>query len=134
MIGIVIALAVSGYATVLRLDRDRAFYPTVLVITATYYVLFAVIGGASRVVVIETLVAGGFVMAASLGFRRDLWLVCAGLVAHAVLDMFHTRVVANPGMPAWWPAFCLAFDVAAAAYLAWRLVHTAIPVRDAAAR
>jgi len=131
MIGIFIALAVSSYATLLRLDRDRAFYPTVLVITATYYVLFAVLGGASRVVVIETLIAGGFVVAASLGFRRDLWLVCAGLVAHAGVEMVHTRVVANPGMPAWWPAFCLSFDVAAAGYLAWRLAQTAITARDA---
>ena len=25
----------------------------------------------------------------------------------------------NPGVPAWWPAFCLGYDVAAAAILAW---------------
>ena len=30
VIGTLLALAVSAYATMLRLDRDRAFYPTVL--------------------------------------------------------------------------------------------------------
>jgi uncharacterized protein (UPF0303 family) len=68
VIGVVLALAVSAYATMLRLDRDRAFYPTVLVVVASYYVLFAVMGGSARVIVVETLVAGAFVVAASLGF------------------------------------------------------------------
>jgi hypothetical protein len=120
-IGIVLALAVSAYATVLGLDRDRAFYPTVLIVIALYYVLFAVMGGSGRAIVIETVVMGVFVVAASLGFRRSLWLVVVGLAGHGVQDFFHASLVANPGVPVWWPAFCLAYDVAAAGYLAWRL-------------
>jgi hypothetical protein len=125
VIGVVLALAVSAYATMLRLDRDRAFYPTVLVVVASYYVLFAVMGGSARVIVVETLVAGAFVVAASLGFRRSLWLVAVGLAAHGVQDFFHGGLVANPGVPAWWPAFCGAYDVAAAGYLTWRLTRGA---------
>ena len=60
VIGIVLALAVSVYATAMRLDRDRAFYPTVLIVVAFYYVLFAVMGGSGRAMVIESLVAGVF--------------------------------------------------------------------------
>jgi len=30
-------------------------------------------------------------------------------------------LLSNPGVPGWWPAFCLAYDVTAAAYLAWLL-------------
>lgn len=128
VIGIVLALAVSVYATALRLDRDRAFYPTVLVVIALYYVLFAVMGDSGgRVMIVESLIAGVFVVAASLGFRRSLWLVVAALAGHGVLDLFHARLVANPGVPAWWPAFCLTYDVAAAGYLAWRLTHDQIP-------
>jgi hypothetical protein len=131
-IGIALALAVSGYATAMRLDRDRAFYPTVLVVVASYYVLFAAMSGSGRAVAVETLIAGGFVVAASVGFRRSLWLVCAGLAAHGVLDAVHPRVVTNAGVPAWWPAFCGAYDLAAG-YLAWRLVRTrAAPVRRGA--
>jgi len=123
VIGIVLALAVSAYATALRLDRDRAFYPTVLMVIALYYVLFAAMGGSGRAIVLESLIAGAFVVAASLGFRRSLWLVAAGLAAHGVQDFFHGQLVVNPGVPAWWPAFCGAYDLAAAGYLAWRLTH-----------
>ena len=30
-------------------------------------------------------------------------------------------VISNPGVPTWWPEFCLAYDVTAAVYLAWLL-------------
>jgi hypothetical protein len=128
VIGIILALAVSTYAAALRLDRDRAFYPTVLIVIAFYYVLFAAMGGSGRAVVVESLLAGVFVAAASLGFRRSLWLVAAALAAHGVQDLFHARLVANPGVPAWWPAFCSTYDLAAAGYLAWRL--TQAPTRS----
>jgi len=36
-----------------------------------------------------------------------------------VFDLVHGRVISNPGVPAWWPAFCLTYDITAAAYLAW---------------
>jgi hypothetical protein len=123
LIGIVLALAVSAYATALGLDRDRAFYPTVLMVIAAYYVLFAAMGGSGRVVIVESVIVAVFVVAASLGFRRSLWLVVAGLAAHGVMDLFHQHLVANPGVPSWWPAFCSAYDVAAAGYLAWRLTR-----------
>ena len=74
-------------------------------------------------IILEMLIAGIFVVAASLGFRRSLWLVVAGLAVHGVQDLFHARLVANPGVPVWWPPFCLTYDLAAAGYLAWRLTR-----------
>lgn len=131
LIGIVLALAISAYATALQLDRDRAFYPTVLNVIALLYILFAAMGGASgRVFVIETLIAGVFILAASVGFRKSMWLVTVGLAAHGGQDFFHGQLVANPGVPAWWPAFCSAYDVAAAGYLAWRLTRSPVGERN----
>jgi hypothetical protein len=112
---------VSGIATLIGLDRDRAFYPTLVVVIASYYVLFAVMGGSGHALVVETLVMAGFLLVAVIGFKKNLWLVVAALAAHGVFDFFHGRVVANPGVPAWWPAFCLTYDVTAAAFLAWLL-------------
>lgn len=124
LIGLMLALVVSTYATMFRLDRDRAFYTTVLIVVATYYILFATMGASGRVIVVEALIAGAFVVVATLGFQRSLWLVAAGLAAHGVMDFFfHGHLVTNPGMPAWWPAFCGAYDVAAAGYLTWRLMR-----------
>jgi hypothetical protein len=123
VIGIVLAFGVGAYATAMRLDRDRAFYPTVLIVVASYYVLFAVTGGSARTIVIESVIMGGFALVASVGFRRNLWLVAAGLVAHGAMDLVHGHLVTNPGVPAWWPAWCMSYDVAAGAYLAWRLAR-----------
>ena len=125
IIGLVLALAVSAFAMAIRLDRDRAFYPVVLIVVASYYVLFAAMGASARVIVLESLIAGGFVLAAGLGFTRNLWLVAAALAAHGLMDFVHGRVLTNPGVPVWWPAFCGAYDVAAAVFLAWLLARPA---------
>ena len=44
LIGGMLAFAVGGLASVVGLDRDRAFYPTVLIVIPSYYPLFAVMG------------------------------------------------------------------------------------------
>ena len=119
--GFVLEVLVSGLAAVIGLDRDRAFYPTVLVVVASYYVLFAVMGGSGHAVGMETLVMAGFLVVAVIGFKKNLWLVVAALAGHGIFDFFHAHVVANPGVPSWWPGFCLAFDITVAACLAWLL-------------
>jgi hypothetical protein len=117
-VGIVLALAVVCFARASGFDRDRAFYPTVVVVVASYYVLFAAMGGSTQALVVESLIMAVFVVAAVLGFRRYPWLVVGSLAAHGLFDVAHDLVVANPGVPEWWPAFCLTFDVGAAALLA----------------
>jgi hypothetical protein len=119
--GIVLALTMSSSANLIGLDRDRAFYPTVVVVIASYYALFAVMGGSGHALVVETLVMTGFLLAAAIGFKKNLWLVVVALAVHGVFDLLHGRLVANPGVPAWWPAFCLTYDITAAAFLAWLL-------------
>ena len=128
-IGALLALAVGLFGTALRLDRDRAFYPTVTIIVASYYVLFAVMGASSHTLILELIAGGGFVLAAAMGFRSSLWIVVIALAGHGTFDLIHGAVISNPGVPAWWPNFCLAYDVMAAAYLAWLIrsgrVHAA---------
>jgi hypothetical protein len=121
--GVVLALLVSVFAMTIGLDRDRAFYPTVLIVVAAYYVLFAVMGGVTRALYVESLIMVGFVLIASFGFKRSSWLVVAGLAAHGLLDLGHNSVVSNPGVPQWWPAFCMTYDLTAAAFLAWTLLR-----------
>ena len=123
LIGIGTALAVGAFGTFTGLDRERAFYPTALVVIASYYILFAVMSGSLLALGPELLLFALFAAVAAWGFRRDLRLVIAGLVAHAVMDFFHGGIVSNPGVPSWWPAWCAAYDLAAPAYLAvlvWR--------------
>jgi hypothetical protein len=76
--------------------------------------------------VMESLVGVGFVALAVVGFRTSLWLVGVALGAHGVFDLVHGAVVSNPGVPLWWPSFCLTYDVSAAAYLAWLIISRRI--------
>ncbi len=119
LVGVLLALVVGLFATTVGLDRDRAFYPTVMIVIASLYALFAVMGASTNALVLESLAGAVFVAAGVFGFKGSLWVVVFALAAHGVFDLAHGRVIANPGVPAWWPAFCLTYDVTAAAYLAW---------------
>jgi hypothetical protein len=122
LIGLILSLAVAGSAAVIGFDRERAFYPTVLIVIASYYVLFAVMGASRRTLMIEIIVAGGFLLVAVLGFRRNVWLVVAALIGHGVFDFVHRFFIDNPGVPRWWPGFCLAFDAFLGVFLAVHLI------------
>jgi hypothetical protein len=89
-----------------------------MIVIASLYGLFAVMGGSRAALVSEMPIILAFVAVAVLGFKRSLWLVVAALAAHGVMDLFHPHLITNPGVPVWWPRFCLAYDVAAAGYLA----------------
>ena len=117
-IGIVAAIAVGLFATVIGFDKERSFYPVVLIVIAALYLLFAVMGGSTHSLMAEAIAALMFMTLAGLGFRKSPWFVAAGLALHGVFDFFHHAVIANPGVPVWWPGWCLAYDVVAAAYLA----------------
>jgi hypothetical protein len=121
LVGVLLAFAISLLATRVGFDRDRSFYPTILIVVASYYVLFAVMGGSARALLTESIVTAGFFVLSAVGFKRSLWLVVGGLAGHGVFDFVHGRLIHNPGVPTWWPMFCLTFDVTAGAYLAWRL-------------
>jgi hypothetical protein len=123
LIGLILSVAVAGFATTTGFDRDRAFYPTVLIVIASYYVLFAVMGGSSRALLVETIVASGFLLLALFGFKSSLWLAAAAIVGHGAFDFVHHRFIENPGVPHWWPGFCLTFDVVFGAWLAVRLMR-----------
>ncbi len=120
--GVGLALFIGLVATFVGFDRDRAFYPTVLIVIASYYALFAAMAGSASALALESAALAAFLLAAVIGFKLDLRLVAAALCAHGLFDLVHARLIDNPGVPAWWPAFCLAYDVTAGAYLAGLLI------------
>ena len=117
-IGVAAATAVGLFASVIGFDKERSFYPVVLIVIATLYLLFAAMAGSTDSLVTESIPELVFVALAALGFRKTPWLVVAGLALHGVFDFFHHAMITNPGVPAWWPGWGLAYDVVAAAYLA----------------
>ncbi|QJR37858.1 hypothetical protein [Gemmatimonas groenlandica] len=129
IIGVGLACAIGLLASRFGVDRDLSFYPVVAMIVASYYVLFALMGAPTEVVAVELLIGAMFLVAAAWGFARSLWLVVGALALHGLLDIGHGSIIDNPGVPAWWPAFCSTYDVTAAAYLAWRITTRRIRAR-----
>ena len=132
LVGLLLALAVGLFSTAVGLDRDRAFYPIVMIVIAVLYALFAVMGASTHALVLDSLAGAVFIALAVTGFKWSLWVVAVALAAHGIFDLTHAAVISNPGVPIWWPAFCLGYDVTAGAYLAWLLKSGRI--RAAAAR
>jgi hypothetical protein len=123
LIGAGLAVVVCAFALLAGFDRDRVFYPTLLIVIATYYILFAVMGSSTRALALECLIAGAFLALAVAGFKKNLWLIAAALAGHGVFDFFHHGFIHNPGVPVWWPGFCLSFDILAGGFLALLLMR-----------
>ncbi|MFN0194594.1 MAG: hypothetical protein ACKVP5_21895 [Aestuariivirga sp.] len=129
LVGVILGLVVGGFAAVSDFDRDRAFYPTTLIVIASYYALFAVMG-APQYPALPIEIAAGLVFAvlAVLGFKKSLWLAAAGIAGHGFFDFFvHPSLVTNPGMPVWWPGFCGTIDFVIGGWLAvllWKAQKT----------
>jgi hypothetical protein len=109
--GVLLAVAVAALAKVTRFEQERGFYPTVLIIITSYYVLFAILGGSSHALVWESVVAFAFSAIAIFGSLRSPLLVGAAIAAHGLFDLVHHVIIQNPGVPSWWPIFCSSIDV-----------------------
>lgn len=128
-VGFALAFGVGVFTTLAGFNRDRALYPVVTIVVASYYALFAAMAG-GEALGSETAAAAAFIAAAVIGFRTTLWIVVAALVGHGLFDLVHGALIANPGVPAWWPMFCMSYDVGAGVYLAWLILSKRIDASD----
>ena len=129
LVGISLALGVAIFGTLSRFERDRAFYPTMAIAIASYYELFSVMGGSSNALGLETIAFLGFVAIAVIGYRTTLWWAVAAIAGHGIFDIVHPHIVSNPGVPSWWPMFCMTYDVTAGLYLAYLLSTSKVQTR-----
>lgn len=118
IVGLSLALVFCAAAAALGMDRERVFYPAVVMAVASYYVAFAVSDGSAELMLSEVSIAAVFVVAAVLGFKHNPWIAVVALAGHGVMDVFHHLLVHNSGVPRSWPGFCASFDVAAAVFVA----------------
>jgi hypothetical protein len=95
-------------------------YALGLALIAAIYIGFAVADGRPRVIAVETAVAAAFVVVAAVAVTVSPWLIVAGLAGHGVKDAVQHRTGFVAGTR-WWPPFCAAVDVVAAALLALAL-------------
>jgi hypothetical protein len=130
VIGLTLSLAVAALAVAVGFDRERAFYPTVLIVVASYYVLFAAMGASNPILILELIVAATFLLLAIVGYKKNLWLVALAIAGHGIFDVAHPFLFQNPGVPSWWPGFCATFDVVFGSVLIVRWMRTGMPTGE----
>jgi hypothetical protein len=57
LVGVGLAVVGCAFAMLVGFERDRAFYPTLTAVIATYYILFAAMGSATTALILESLIA-----------------------------------------------------------------------------
>ena len=111
VIGLLLAVGIATLARFTRFDEDRSFYSTILIIIASYYVLFAVLGGSRHALGWELVIGVVFSAVAIIGALVLPALVGIGIIAHGLFDLVHDVLITNSGVPTWWPSFCGSIDV-----------------------
>jgi hypothetical protein len=101
-------------------------YALGLTLIAAVYVGFAVADGRRHVLVVETVVASVFVLAAAAAELGSAWLIVAGLAGHGCKDLWQHRTGFVAGTR-WWPPFCATVDWVAAALIALALTAQLLP-------
>ncbi|GAA5315169.1 MAG: hypothetical protein AseanaTS_03730 [Candidatus Pelagadaptatus aseana] len=109
MIGALLAVALCVTGRVTRFDQDRSYHAVILIVIATYYVLFAVMAG--EAIMEEIVAASIFSFLAFLGALRFPLLLGIGILAHGLFDVVHHLLIHNSGVPIWWLAFCASVDI-----------------------
>ncbi len=128
--GLVIGLSGVGSAHLLGFDRDRSYYPTLMIVIASIYILFAVMAVPASALWPEAIAAMVFIALAIAGHRWSLWLVVLALLGHGVFDMVHPHIIANAAVPSWYPAFCGAADLVLSAALAALILRGRLSARQ----
>lgn len=111
IIGVVLAVVLVVFGRLTGYEKDRSFFPTLLIVIASYYLLFAILDGSVSTLLIEIAVAAFFIFLAIWGGYRFPVIVGAGIALHGIFDFMYGYLYVNKGVPVWWPAFCAGIDI-----------------------
>lgn len=109
--GIVLAIAIVWTARLSGFEKDRSFYPVLLIVIAFYYVLFSFQSYQIYQVLFEAIIAFSFAALALWGHHKNLVIVGFALILHGIYDLFHGIIPLSTSAPEWWPLFCFGVDV-----------------------
>jgi hypothetical protein len=96
IVGILLAVGIAALAKVTRFDEDRSFYSTILIIIASFYMLFAVLGDSGHALVWELGIAVAFSTVAIVGALFFTALVWTGSLPMAFLIWYMMRSLRIP--------------------------------------
>jgi hypothetical protein len=99
--GVVVGIAQTASPLVFWWLDATTVYALGLVLIAGIYIGFAVADGRPKVIVVESIVASGFVVIAAVGLTVSVWLIVVGLAGHGLKDLWQHRrqFVASTSLP-----------------------------------
>ena len=117
------AVGVLTIVTARLIRGERWLYSLGLLTLPGLYAFFALRAGEPAVGVKEMLYGAPFVVAglvfALFSVRQSAVVVGVFWLLHGLYDLVHSRLVANAGVPGWYPVFCFVVDAVVGAYLLW---------------
>ena len=87
-----------------------AFHTVALAVIGAIYVGFAFADGRLSIMILELTVGTGFLVLGFLGLWQAPVFIAVGLILHALWDLAHRPRGITTKLPAWYPAFCAAYD------------------------
>jgi len=119
LLGAVLAVPYVLFARGRRAERQ--VYAWGLLVAALIYVGFALAAGAGAGALVAELVGVAlFGAVAWQGLRRSVLWLAAGWAAHVGWDLLLHPLTASGYAPAWYVRACIGFDLAVAAWIAFR--------------
>ncbi|GEM_PF-325540 len=125
-LGAALALVTMRASRKMPPAKERRFYAVLLGGAAAIYLVFALRGGAGAWIGVEAAGVAAFGLVAYLGATRSAVWLAAGWLAHVGWDVA-LHGAASTFVPAFYPMFCVSYDVLVAAHLIRR--RKAWPVR-----
>lgn len=121
LVGAAVGVLTIVSARIIR--GQRWLYAIGLLTLPSLYAFFALQAGEPAVGIKEMMYGIPFVVAgllfALVSIRRSAVLVGAFWILHGFYDLIHSRLIANAGVPGWYPVWCFSVDVVIGAYLVW---------------
>ena len=117
LVGILTAVALAGFARSSGFEKDRSFYPTVLIVIGFLYVVFGAIDGRVSVILIDLIFAFLFASIAVVGYKNNGVIVAGGIALHGVFDFVRYFFIEDKGVPVFWAGFCGTVDILLGIYV-----------------
>ena len=117
------AVGVLTIVTARFIRGERWLYALGLLTLPSLYASFALRAGEPAVGVKEMIYGIPYVVAglvfAFVSVRYSAVVVGALWLLHGLYDLVHSRLIANAGVPGWYPIFCFVVDVVVGSYVLW---------------
>jgi hypothetical protein len=116
-LGLALILVIIGRVT--GFDRERSYFSMLTLVIASYYPLFALMGGQDPMLeFICAVLFMGLALAPTLSGQGQAFVGLV-LIAHGLFDLWLPGHWGHSSGPLWWAPFCAAVDLPLGLWVLW---------------